>query len=1602
MNYKKILGLDLGSNSIGGALIDLPSDLKEYGISGEIKWLGSRIIPIESDSLKKFESEGQVESKASLRRTKRGNRRLKHRFKLRRSRLIRVLKILGWLDEDCPLDDPKFIKRKISEEGYFRFNIDDYLPISKNTINEAAEILGVEKNKNGNLQIPQDWVLYYLRKKALSKKITLQELARILLMLNQRRGFKSSRKDLKDTQILEYSEFLKVINKIKEEGSTKYFKDNIGEVETKFVSRTRIKSVEKISNEKDKKGNYTFEITAEDRRLLPWEVKRKQKPPWQGKEVNLLITQKIKKDGSIKQLTPQTPSDDDWNLNLVALDNEIGDKTPGEYFWGKIVKDRNFKIKQNVVRREKYQKELDRIWQKQLEIRQNENKEQELLNEDKLDIIAHNLYKRNRAKQTELVKNGLLHIFSNDIIFYQRELKSQKRYVNKCRFETHTGIDGNVYGVNCAPKSSPEFQEFRIWQQIHNLKIFEKEVEDNGVIKVNVDITSRYLTENVKEKLFEKFDNSEVVTQKDIFKIINESLHQNYLSEKSHWINLFSNDNKLKGNETKALIRRIFESHGYKAEASKYVDNPLLFRRIWHVLYSISSSDIKKAQKGIKKALSNLGLPGVLIDEFAKLPEMDKKYASFSSKAIKKMLPLMRCGKYWNLNNIEKTVIKITHEQNLLERIDDILQEKNKDRLPNKFYEFVEKNNIQYSKDFRGLPTYITAYIVYGKHSENQIQNYSIDDIRSLDVMKIIPNNSLRNPIVEKVIRETVMLTKEICKKYGKPDEIHIELARELKKNSDEKKKITELNRKNLEEKRRVKVLLEELMNTEFDHYDADGKLISKPFYKKPNPENPSDIEKFRIYKSCGGFSADDEKQNWDTLFQSGKTERVPSKNEIKKYVLWMSQKCISPYTGKVIPLSKLFTEEYEIEHVIPRKKLKNDSMNNLIICESGVNKAKGNKLAAEFINSQKGQCRYGNKIYSLFSYDEYVKHCKKTFSGGKLSNLLATEVPKDFISRQINETRYISKKVSQLLAPFCNKSENGIVFSTGSVTHELKLNWGLNEIWKDIIKPRFERLEKISGEKFIIKDMNNPNMIHFNVPGNEQLDIKRIDHRHHALDALIVAATTREHVRLLNSLHAVDSIKDLNKIKYALVKKSIRDFKLPWPNFNKEAKEKLEETIAAFKHNKRIISKPYNRYYKWFKNQQGQWEKKLFTQKPNKRWLAVRKSMFKEPQGIIHIKEKKYTKNISEAFEIQIQRIQNELNNLPTKTLPYIYDHSARKVIKTVIEKFGIPIENKIDLMNAVNDYLKRNMKKVPTSEIDKRGKTKFKKIYTIEGLDFEKILIAHFSKYKVKRVRLDSSFDHKKINKIPYANSSRIPILLHEHLQEYERKKLNDQSYNWETDLPKLNSDQKRLLDQAKEEAFSDVGIDYLSKKIGMPIESVTIMDGKLTSKHLDNIIGGKYLEPDKGAIAYFVIYENEKTKDRPEMFSIPVNKVVQNYIDDKPIVEKKEHYKIILLQTNDLVYVPTNEEWKRIINNQKDAIDWADKKHISERTYRLVKSTGSSCYFLPVNVASLILPYNTVNGYEEFESQNCSEYTIDRKIIIKERCIKLHFDRLTNIFQ
>lgn len=142
---KRILGLDLGTTSIGWAYVnEAESENEETSI---IK-TGVRVVPLSTDEENDFKKGNSITINAD-RTLKRGARRNKFRYQLRRKALIDELKGLGFIDD----------KTKLTETGN----------------NSTHELLN-------------------LRNKAVTEKVEKEEFARILLSINKKRGYKSSRK----------------------------------------------------------------------------------------------------------------------------------------------------------------------------------------------------------------------------------------------------------------------------------------------------------------------------------------------------------------------------------------------------------------------------------------------------------------------------------------------------------------------------------------------------------------------------------------------------------------------------------------------------------------------------------------------------------------------------------------------------------------------------------------------------------------------------------------------------------------------------------------------------------------------------------------------------------------------------------------------------------------------------------------------------------------------------------------------------------------------------------------------------------------------------------------------------------------------------------------------------------------------------------------------------------------------------------------------------------------------------------------------------------------------------------------------------------------
>ena len=1547
---KKILGLDLGTNSIGWAVVNAETETRmvenEYQ-SGEKTYLkpigissaGSRIIPMSADILGDFDKGNSISQTAD--RTKsRMARRIRERNLLRRERLLRVLKKIGFLPEHFAnqineygkflnYDEPKLAWKKNPEgknEFLFQQSFNEMLEDFKKN---QPELVSVKENGEQR-KVPYDWTIYYLRKKALTQKISKEELAWILLQFNQKRGYYQLRDEENDEE-----------------------KTN----ETTEIISAKILSVEK--KEKDKKyEKYWYEMPL-DNGLTYRAAFYNDVSAWKGESKDFVLKTTILKDGSKKQELSFLPTIDEIEAmdpskkakmyakiklrTEKSIDNS--GKTVGCYIYDTLLKDPNQKIIGKLVRtieRKYYKEELGLILKKQKDLIP------ELQDDELYNSCINLLYTNNEDHRNNIAKSGFTNLFINDILFYQRPLKRKKNLISNCPYESHVFIDKETgekkrSSIKCIAKSNPLFQEFRLWQFVQNLRIYQREKEIDNKLFTDVDVTNEKLkTEDDYVKLFEWLNDRASIKQdlllKSYFKIKEENGQYPY-----RWN--YVEDKEYPCNKTRAAILAKLN----KDEKEK-LDKDLVVK-IWHLLYSVKTKDEidnvfkegkKQKERGIyfdlRKVFSEESIKNI-----KKIKLEETEYGAYSEKAIKKLLPLMRMGKYWSANDIDAKT---------KERIDKIITGEYDETIKNRVRD--KAINLTDETQFKGLPVWLACYIVYDRHSEaKEITKWeSPEDIDTY--LKSFKQHSLRNPIVEQVITETLRTVRDIWKQEGQIDEIHVELGREMKNPADKRKRMTERILENENTNLRIKAMLMEFMN------DTSIENV--------RPYSPSQQDILRIYEENALDNLSKTDKEFDFISKISKTAQ-PSKSDIIKYKCWLEQKYRSPYTGKPISLTKLFTSAYEIEHVIPQSLYFDDSLSNKVICEAEVNKLKSNMLGYAFIKEHSGEKVQlsPNEVVEIFSVKNYEDFVKEHYSKNqiKMKKLLMEEIPDGFIERQLNDSRYISKVVKSLLSNIVReKDANGeyepeaisknLISCNGSITDRLKKDWGMNDVWNSIILPRFERMNKLT-EKDCFTAINAEGHLIPQMPLDLQkgFNKKRIDHRHHAMDAIVIACATRDHVNLLNN----EAAKSENKAnRYQLQRKLRRfekviingkerevakEFLKPWEIFTVDAKTALENIIVSFKQNLRIINRTINSYQHF----DCEGKKVIVKQTQGDSW-AIRKSMHKDTVfGEVNLR---FVKQIS----------LNEAIKVPSRIVNKDF---KKKVLELLKEKRDVKF---------IKKYIEEN--KDVWSDID------IKKIdvyyYTKETND----------RYFATRKPIDSSFNKKKIEECITDTGIKKILLAH----------LTSKGNN-----PDI--------------AFSPDGIDEMNRNITalndgkyhQPIFKVRVYEkadkfpvGKKGNKNL------KFVEAAKGTNLFFAVFVNEKEnketgeKDCDRSYlTIPLNIMIdcqkkfgsqwetniETYLKENKLVAGEEKL-LFILSPNDLVYLPTKEE-------VKDVIKAIDKKRI----YKMVSSSGNQCFFINEKVAKSVV------DKVEFTSLNKAERAITGEMI-KEICVPLKVDRLGNIIE
>ena len=1044
---KKILGLDLGTNSIGWALVNEAENVNEK--SSIIK-LGVRIVNYdnfvssqtgkESKEPEKDFRSGKGISPNAGRTLKRSMRRNLQRYKLRRESLIEILKEHSFISDETILSE------------------------------------------NGNRTT---FETYRLRAKAATEDISLEEFARVLLMINKKRGYKSSRKakgtedgnlidgmdtakKLYDGNLTPGQLCLQILQTGKKHLPEFYRSDlqtefdRIWSFQRQFYADIMTDGLKENLRGKNEKA--TWAICAEPfgvvgiKRDTKGEELKKENFAWRGKA----LSQKMDLEQLVvvlQKINSQISGSSGYFGAISDRSKELyfNKQTVGQYLMAQLDKDPNISLKNQVFYRQDYLDEFNIIWDKQAEYHK------ELTDELKQEI-------------------------RDVVIFYQRRLKSQKGLISFCEFESRkikVEIDGKkkikTAGSRVIPRSSPLFQEFKIWQVLNNLEVSGKgrkskkkkenmpslfsEQEDPLLV-----YGKRELYQEEKELLAAELSIKKELKKNDILKLLFDNpqeLDLNFSSVQGNLtqatlFNAYKQIIEQSGHdidvEKKTVaqiqesVKEIFEGLGISTGILQFdsdtenLDNSPMYK-LWHLLYSFEGDNTPTGNGNLINKITELyGFEKEYATILANITFQDD-YGSLSAKAIRKILPYLKEG-----------------------------------------------NKYDVACEYAGY-----------RHSKSSLTKEEIDNKILKDKLEILPKNSLRNPVVEKILNQMINVINAIITdpQLGKPDEIRIELARELKKNAKEREELTK-----------------SIAETTWLH-DEYRKILSQP------PFNLSYI----------------------------------SRNDIIRYKLYEELKdngYKTLYSNTYIPQEKVFSKEFDIEHIIPQSRLFDDSFSNKTLELRSINIEKGNKTAYDFVKT-----KYGED-----GLEEYVKRIEILFKEKKTKlrklKMQEPDIPDGFIDRDIRDTQYIARKAKTILEELVRR----VVSTSGSITDRLRKDWQLINVMKELNWDKYDKLRLTYYEE--------------NHEGKQLKRIKdwtkRNDHRHHAMDALTVAFTKEAFIQLFNNMNA--SLKP-NSNEYALknlyIENGYMKPPMPLPEFRTEARRHLENILISIKSKTKVVTQNIN-----------------------------------------------------------------------------------------------------------------------------------------------------------------------------------------------------------------------------------------------------------------------------------------------------------------------------------------------------------------------------------------------------------------------------------------
>lgn len=508
-------------------------------------------------------------------------------------------------------------------------------------------------------------------------------------------------------------------------------------------------------------------------------------------------------------------------------------------------------------------------------------------------------------------------------IYHQRPLKSCKHLVSYCEFaaKEYTTKDGRkvIGGPKVAPRTSPLAQICRIYEAVNNIRLYninnkgrnkgkkQPSLFSEDVLPKNLRLLQEVylLSPEEKERVVEHLLASEKLTATQLLKLLGLKKADGFVPDQAV-------KNGIKGNETLLKLREALQGYDKADQLLRFdlkvVDSgkisnstgerlPVIspecinqpLYRLWHLLYSVfDPTELKQ------NLIRQFGIEDEeVLQRMIALDFRTPGYANKSSKVIREILPYLMNGFDYAT---ACDMVDINHS-------DSITKEQNARRE---------------------LSYHLTPF----------------------------SKNSLRQPLVERVLNQMVNVVNALIDEYGEIDEVRVEMARSLKSSAAERSKMSKQISKNEGENKKIASLISE-----------------------------------------NGIA--------------------PNKKRIQKYKMWeeASRQCM--YCGKNIGLASwLNGVDSEVEHIIPRSLFFDDSFSNKTCSCRECNKKKNNMTAYDFMAAQGAEKlnAYIAKVSELLDKKAISKTKRDRLLASK------EDIPTDFLERDMRLTQYIARKACDVL----------------------------------------------------------------------------------------------------------------------------------------------------------------------------------------------------------------------------------------------------------------------------------------------------------------------------------------------------------------------------------------------------------------------------------------------------------------------------------------------------------------------------------------------------------------------------------------------------------